>query len=257
MGKTTGPDYLETGTVNEYEGANDPVLETKVEGDAFPRLRVAADGTILTGAGTADPDTAVGGGSGGSGLSWETVTFPLDHTLWDEANKVGTWVFNVDGSISQTDNTQTAAGLCTLKTDYNFAIAAVQFEMRVDAVDGASAAGGQVLLGSNTADTASYGCDRQAGGGTDSGQAPTAQALSVVPIGGGTPTLRSAYTLDISGGFHTFMFALGAGYLDGVFHGIGSGSPSALDDYAIALKADGAVTFRNVKILHVLAPVFA
>lgn len=57
MAKTTGPPVVQTDEINDFAAANDPVLRARVKGDAFERIRIEADGTILTGTGTAAPST--------------------------------------------------------------------------------------------------------------------------------------------------------------------------------------------------------
>lgn len=55
MGKTSGPEYLETEQVAEFASASDPVVRSQVAGDDFPRFVLQADGTQLLGDGTAAP----------------------------------------------------------------------------------------------------------------------------------------------------------------------------------------------------------
>ena len=58
MGKTSGSDKLDADAINEYASANDPVLRAKVKGDAHERLVIEADGSVLSGDGTAAPTAA-------------------------------------------------------------------------------------------------------------------------------------------------------------------------------------------------------
>ncbi len=232
----------------------------------------AADLLYLVKAGGGDRKVQVGNLPASGTSLWEAVAVPTDEASWDTDNAVGTWVFNMDGSISQTDNT---VGNATIASLANFPAVdmALEVEGQVDTLDGDGLAGWGFFAGCDPdgfgglPDFADSVDERSRWGlGLPGASDPSGADITFAVLTAPFSSSIGAFTPYTVGEFRKLRFVPPVAlYEADAVTAIMSTVVSAADAYAgatvanvpqfkLALAAEGAVTFRNFKAWRIPMP---